>query len=228
LADAQWERMDVLVLPTAAVHPTLAEVAADPVPVNSKLGRFTNFANLLDTCALAIPCGMDGHLPAGLTLFAPAWHDALLARLGATFLGEAAPAGTEDDGITLAVFGAHLRGQPLNPYLVSLGGQFLSECSTAPVYRLHRVEGPLRPGLVRVAADGIAIPGELWRLSAAGFGRFTASINAPLAIGSVQLADGTVRKGFVCEAAGAGPDISAAGSWRAYLAGEAARAAGRG
>ena len=227
LADAQWEKMDVLVLPTVSEHPTLPEVAADPVPVNTRLGRFTNFANLLDTCALAVPCGQDGHLPAGLTLFAPAWHDAVLARLGAAFLGETIPE-IDDGGITVAVFGAHLRGQPLNPLLVGWGARYLGECSTAPVYRLHRVENPFRPGLVRINGEGIAVPGELWRMPAAGFGRFTASITAPLAIGTVLLSDGSSSKGFVCEASGAGPDISAAGSWRAYVASAAGQAAKRG
>ena len=219
LADAQWQRMDVLALPTVSEHPTLAQVRADPVAVNSRLGRFTNFANLLDTCALAVPAGMsagaDAHLPAGITLFAPAWHDGLLARLGAALLGEAAPA-VDDGTVLLAVFGAHLRGQPLNHLLVGWGGAFAGDCRTAPLYRMHRVEAPLRPGLVRVASGGASIPGELWRIPMAGFGRLTASITQPLAIGTVVLDDGALVKGFVCEPAGAGEDITAAGGWRAW------------
>ena len=223
-AEAQWQRMDVLVLPTVVAHPTLLQVRGDPVAINARLGRFTNFANLLDTCALALPAGKagpagspEGHLPAGITLFAPAWHDAVLARLAATWRGEQAPV-VDDGGITVAVFGAHLRGQPLNPQLVSWGGAYVGKCQTAPVYRLHRVSGPERPGLVRVATGGAAFPGELWRLSATGFGLLTASVAAPLAIGTVTLADGTLVKGFVCEAAGAGEDISAWGGWLAWRA----------
>ena len=224
-AEAQWQRMDVLVLPTVVAHPTLLQVRGDPVAINARLGRFTNFANLLDTCALAVPAGRagstgspEGHLPAGVTLFAPAWHDAVLARLAAAWRGEQVSA-VDDGGITVAVFGAHMRGQPLNPQLMSWGGAYVGECQTAPVYRLHRVSGPERPGLVRVATGGAAFPGELWRLSATGFGLLTASVAAPLAIGTVTLADGSLVKGFVCEPAGAGEDISAWGGWRAWRAG---------
>ncbi len=223
LADDQWERMDVLALPTVSEHPTIAAVGADPVAVNSRLGRFTNFANLLDTCALALPVGPAGppgsaeaHLPAGITLFATAWRDGLLARVGAGFLG--ATLTVADDGITVAVFGAHLSGQPLNPQVLAWGGRFIGPCGTAPVYRMHRVEAPLRPGLVRVAEGGVAIAGELWRLPAAGFGRLVASVAPPLAIGTVALADGSLVKGFVCESSAAGEDISAAGEWRGWLA----------
>jgi allophanate hydrolase len=232
LADAEWARMDVLVLPTVCEHPTLAEVAADPVGVNSRLGQFTNFANLLDTCALAVPAGAAGepgspeaHLPAGITLFAPAWHDALLADLGARFLGEEPPA-TTDDGITVAVFGAHLRGQPLHPQLLAWGARFVAPCITAPVYRMHRIEAPMRPGLVRVTQGGAGISGELWHLPAAGFGRLVASVLPPLAIGTVALADGAAVSGFVCEPYAASEDITAFGDWRTYLA-SAPRPAGR-
>ncbi len=216
-AQREWQRMDVLVLPTVCAYPTLAEVAADPVGVNSQLGRFTNFANLLDTCALALPAGFTGHLPVGITCFAPPWHDGLLARLGAEFLGEAPPT-VDDGGIIVAVFGAHLRGQPLNPQLIGWGGQFITECSTAPVYRMRRIRGRVeRPGLVRVDEGGAVITGELWRLPATGFGRLVASVTAPLAIGSVLLDDGHDVQGFVCEGYALGQDITAYGSWRGFL-----------
>ena len=217
-AQREWQRMDVLVLPTVCEYPTLAEVAADPLGVNSRLGRFTNFANLLDTCALAVPADLIGPLPSGITLFGPAWHDGLLARIGAEFLGE--PSLTIDDGgITVAVFGAHLRGQPRNSQLVELGGCFIAECRTAPVYRLRHIRGRVdRPGLVRVDTDGAAIAGELWRLPAAGFGRLVALVTAPLAIGSVTLANGSDVQGFVCEGYAGGEDITAYGSWCGFLA----------
>jgi allophanate hydrolase len=223
-ADEQWQRMDVLVLPTVVAHPTLGQVRGDPVGVNGRLGLFTNFANLLDTCALAVPAGKagttgssEGHLPAGITLFAPAWHDGVLARLAASWRGEAVAA-VDDGGITVAVFGAHLRGQPLNQHLIGWGAAYVGECMTAAMYHLHRVSSPERPGLVRVTAGGRGFPGELWRMSAAAFGQLTASVTAPLAIGTVTLADGTLVKGFVCESAGAGEDISAWGGWRAFRA----------
>ena len=239
-ADAQWQQMDVLLLPTVSEYPTLAQVQADPIAINSRLGRFTNFANLLDTCALAVPAGFSDGLPAGVTLFAPAWHDGVLARLGAAvqdrlFSVEGLTLGAlgtkpkkpqriefPNDGITVAVFGAHLDGQPLNGLLRSWGATFVSICMTAPVYRMHLIPGVLRrPGLVRVASDGAAIAGELWRLPPAGFGRLVESVTAPLAIGTVECAEVGSVKGFVCEAAGAlgTTDISAYRDWRGFLAG---------
>lgn len=238
LADAEWARMDVLVLPTICEYPTLAEVGAEPVAVNSRLGRFTNFANLLDTCALAVPAGFSDGLPAGITLFAPAWHDSVLAQVGAalqdrlirvegltlgalgTTLDRPQRIPVVDDGITVAVFGAHLRGQPLNAQLCAWGGSLVGPCQTEPVYRMHLIPGALpRPGLVRVAAGGAAISGELWRMPPAGFGRLVASVTAPLAIGTVTCAVIGPVKGFVCEAAGAfgTRDISDHGDWRGFL-----------
>ena len=235
LADAQWEGMDVLLLPTVREHPTLAEVAADPLGVNARLGRYTNFANLLDTCAVAVPAALAA-LPAGVTVFAPAWHDAALYRLGVRLqerlalpLGATAwPAPTApplppSSLVTVAVFGAHLRGQPLNPRLVALGGRFLGDCRTAPAYRCHLIPGPMaRPGLVSTAEGGAAIAGELWALPPAGFGRLVAEVAAPLAIGPLRLDDGRTVPGYLC--AGMLPatarDITAHGGWRAFLAAE--------
>jgi allophanate hydrolase len=238
LADAAWGAADVLALPTIPLHPTISAVRADPLALNARLGRFTNFANLLDTCALALPAGLTpAGLPAGLTLFAPAWHDAVLARLaaalqahlglplGATGLRASAtvPAlDLPDGGVTVAVFGAHLRGQPLNRQVVAWGGRYAGDCRTAPVYRCHLLVGPPdRPGLVRcsLGSAGVSLPGELWHLPAAGFGLLTASVAPPLAIGTVLLADGRAVKGFVCEEdpARSTPDISSYGGWRAWL-----------
>jgi allophanate hydrolase len=235
-AEAQWARCDVLALPTISEHPTVAAVRADPVGVNSRLGRFTNFANLLDTCALALPAGLrPGGLPAGFTLFAPAWHDALVCRIGAAFQSRLAlPLGATgspcpreqalpglETGIAVAVFGAHLRGQPLHQRMLALGGRFAGECRTAPLYRCHLIPGAMpRPGLVRVAEGGGALMGEIYHLPAAGFGRLVGEVMPPLAIGTVVLDDGRELKGYLCEAAMAAgtPDITAHGGWRAYRA----------
>ncbi len=233
-AEAQWARCDAMCLPTAPCHPGLAEVAADPIGVNSRLGRFTNFANLLDTCAAAIPSGFTpGGLPTGATLFAPAWHDLLIARLGAAVQDALAlPMGAmgerlrspqvipgDDGGVALAVFGAHLSGQPLNRELLALGGHLLAPIRTAPAYRLFALATtPAKPGLLR-GGDG-SIAGELWRLPYAGFGRFAAAIPAPLGIGKVQLDDGREVAGFLAEAAACAgaEDITAFGSWPGWLA----------
>jgi len=234
-SDAIFTTIDLLMLPTTPGHPTLAEVRADPVAVNARLGRYTNFVNLLDTCALAVPALLTAaNRPAGITLFAPAWQDTLLCRVGAGLqqvldlplgatglrVSHRMEIDGDDDGIIVAVFGAHLRGQPLNRQLLALKGQFVGDCRTAPVYRCHLLEGAQRrPGLVR-CASGTAIAGELWKLPAAGFGALVASVAPPLAIGTVALADGTSVKGFVCEefpTVGT-RDISSFGDWRAFLA----------
>ena len=233
LAEAQWQRMDVLLLPTVREHPTLAEVAAEPFTVNARLGRYTNFANLLDTCAVALPAALAG-LPAGVTLFAPASHDAALHRLGVRLqehlalpLGAtgwpspAAPPLPPSSLVTVAVFGAHLRDQPLNPRLVALGGRFLGDCRTAPRYRCHLIPGRIdRPGLVATEVGGAAIAGELWALPPAGFGRLVAEVTAPLAIGPLHLDDGRMVPGYLCAGVlpAAARDISAHGGWRAFLA----------
>ena len=111
-----------------------------------------------------------------------------------------------------------MSGLPLNPQMLRHGGRFVAEASTAPLYRLHDLDG--RPGLVRTGPGGAAVAGELWAFPAAAIGPFLAEIPPPLGFGRVQLADGTSPLGFVCEAAGAEgtPDISATGGWRAYLA----------
>ena len=217
-ADFQWQAMDVLLLPTVTDHPTPAEVAADPVGVNSRMGRFTNFANLLDTCALAVPITPT---PAGITLFAPAWHDLLLARLGAA-LQDAAFSRPQpqvipgdDGGLELAVFGAHRQGFPLHAQLLGFGARFVGPCRTAPVYRVYRLSGKVaRPALVH-GGDG-AFSGELYRLPAAGVGRLLATIAPPLGLGTVELEGGYLVKGFIAEgrAALGAEDITAWGAWR--------------
>ncbi len=231
-AEGLFARIDVLVVPTAPTHPTIAAVQADPVVENSKLGRYTNFVNLLDLCALAIP-GLpraDG-LPAGITLIGPAGADHRLAVLGAKI--EASLRGTADvlpeplplnePSVALAVVGAHLRGQPLNWQLQEAGARFIESTTTSPNYRLHTLAGtvPPKPGLVRDDA-GAAIEVEVWDVPLHQFGKFVADVPAPLGIGSVVLADGRQVKGFICEPfaveAGSGArDITAFGGWRAYL-----------
>lgn len=81
-----WTRIDAWAVPTAPLFPTLAEVAADPLGPNARLGTFTNFVNLLGLAALAIP-GPDrpDGLPAGATFIGPGGTDACLAALGARF-----------------------------------------------------------------------------------------------------------------------------------------------
>ena len=239
-ADTLWERIDVLVVPTYPRPVTCAAIEADPIGPNSELGTYTNFVNLLDLCALAVPGRFrsDG-LPSGLTLIAPRGRDGLLAALGARLhaaagvpigagrapvpVPEAGPAGAGPDEIELAVIGAHLSGLALNRELTGLGARFLRAAETQADYRLYALPGgpPRRPGLLRVAAGtGGRIAAEVWALSPSAFGRFVAAIPAPLGIGTLRLADGTAPKGFLVEAEGIGgdSDITGYGGWRGYLA----------
>ncbi|WP_244961670.1 allophanate hydrolase [Clavibacter zhangzhiyongii] len=205
-----------LLTPTTTGHPTLAEVAADPVGANSRLGRYTNCANLLDMASLAFPAGAVAGLPFGVMLTGPAFTDRRLAALASAFL---APT------IDLLVVGAHLRGEPLNGQLVAAGGSFLRDAATAPEYRLFALDTvPPKPGLVRAPTGAVgggpagSIAGELWRLPAAGFATFTAALPAPMAIGRVTLDDGSEVRGFLVEgfAVEGATEITGHGGWRAY------------
>jgi allophanate hydrolase len=220
---------DVLLLPTTTRHPTLAEVAADPVGVNSDLGRFTNFANLLDMAALAVPAGEADGLPFGVQLVGPAFSDGLLAGVAELLAESSEPMGLGSvprasgpwASVPLAVVGAHLGGQPLNHQLVDRGGRLVATTTTAPAYRLFALDtAPARPGLVRVADGGAPIRAEVWELTSAAFGDFVASVPAPMTIGKVLLADGSEVPGFLCEPAAldGARDITASGGWLAYLA----------
>jgi len=221
--EPMWESVDALLLPVAPTHPTFDEVAADPIGVNTELGRYTNMTNLLDLCAVAFPGPMRGDgLPFGVQLLGPAGHDDVLIDLAARWAGEPSSAPPTDD-ILLAVAGAHLSGQPLNHDLVRRGGTLAFEARMASGYRMFVVDGPRpRPGLTRTngATAQEPIEVEVWRLPAAELGRFLTTIAPPLAIGEVELDDGSHVLGFVCTADAADParEITSYGGWRAYLA----------
>jgi len=220
-----WSAVDVLMVPSAPGHPTFAEVDADPLGVNARLGQYTNFVNLLGWCALAVPAGATASgLPFGVTFIGRAGHDVALAEAGRRWLGEAAlprsPA--VEATLPLAVVGAHLSGLPLNGQLRERGAVLLEATSTAPKYRLYALPGttPPKPGLLRSAEGGAAIALEVWAVPLSAIGSLLALIPPPLGLGSIELADGRFVHGFLCEAhalAGA-REISAFGGWRAYLA----------
>ena len=220
-AEGLWREMDLLMLPTAPTCYRLDQVAADPVKTNSRLGTYTNFVNLLDLAAVAVPSGrLSSGVPTGVTLHAPAFSDEFLLDAAAHFLGEA-PAQTRGMA-QLAVVGAHLRGLPLQSQLQALGARFLREAQTAPAYRLFRLPGavPAKPGMIRDQEQGQAIAVEIYELSEAAFGAFVQAIPPPLGIGTLTLADGSSVKGFLCEpeALKDAEEITAYGGWRAYLA----------
>src|SRR5437870_8019219 len=243
IAERGFDNIDALVLPTAPTVYSTAQVLANPVELNSRLGTYTNFVNLLDLCALALPAAMriDG-IPFGITLLAPAGHDVQLASIGrvlhaATGLKMGSKCLTQPplavlssepsgDEIAIAVVGAHLSGMALNGELLALGGRLLEEASTAPDYKLYALDTtPPKPGMLRVdAGAGTSIKLELWALSAASFGKFVAAIPPPLSIGTIRLADGRGVKGFIVEPAAidGARDISAFNGWRAFVADAAA------
>ncbi|TDO38177.1 allophanate hydrolase [Paractinoplanes brasiliensis] len=211
-ADRMWEQVDVLVLPTIGTTWTHAEIAEDPIGRNLILGRYTQFANLLDMAAVTVPHGFteDGR-PASITLFGPAFSDDTLALLAASQWER-----TKNDTMTLAVAGLHLSGEPRNHELLERGATLLGVTRTAPCYRLHLLPSGA-PGLVR-GEGGAAIEVELWQLPVAQVGGFLTGIAAPLSLGRVALQDGTEVTGFLCEAYAVtdAPDITAGGGWRNY------------
>jgi allophanate hydrolase len=224
VADATLSSVDALAMPTAGTVYTVAEVQADPVRLNSNLGRYTNFMNLLDLCGLAVPAGRYSTGPGfGITLIAPAWHDEALLTLGARYLEEPPPAVPAIEEVTLAVCGAHLRGQPLHGQLTALGARFVDATTTSPDYRLYALANttPAKPGLVRCSENdnGGPIAVEIYALSPDAFGRFVDGIPEPLVIGTATLADGTRVKSFLCEprALIGAVEITAYGGWAAYL-----------
>ena len=221
-----WAQADAMLLPTAPTMFTAAEIAEEPIVRNAQLGTYTNFVNLLDLSAVAVPASLraDG-LPFGVSLVAPAGADRSLLTLAGRWCdeqpGRAAASGA--GGVAVAVVGAHLTGEPLNGQLVALGARLLETTRTAATYRLFELPAstPAKPGLVGggpAAGEGIEV--ELWELGTEAFGRLVAGVPWPLAIGTVMLADGRSVKGFICEAdavAGA-REITAHGGWRAYRA----------
>ena len=228
-----WQAMDFLVVPTAPTIYTLEQIKADPIRLNSNLGRYTNFVNLLDLCGVAVPAGFrpDG-LPFGITLLAPAGSDGRLLADATAFQSDEDPnshpesiaseISSDGHSTCVAVVGAHLSGGGLNHQLTDRGAVLVATTTTTPRYRLFALPGttPPKPGLVRVSdQDGVEIEVEIWRMSHAAFGSFVAAIPAPLCVGSLQLADERWVQGFLCEgyAVTGARDISTFGGWRAYL-----------
>ncbi len=235
-----WQTIDLMVLPTAPRTYTIAEIAADPIELNSNLGTYTNFVNLLDLSAIAVPAGFrpDG-LPFGISIIAPAFHDAGLLTLadrlhrvttstiggGTRKLDETRPlaAATPPAGcLLMAVVGAHLSGQPLNWQLTQRGGRLVRTCRTHPDYKFYALQGtvPPKPGLVHIPGyEGPGIEVEIWALPEDTAGNFVQGVPPPLCIGTLRLEDGSQVKGFLVEPAGIenATEITQFGGWRKYL-----------
>ncbi|HEY0120799.1 MAG TPA: allophanate hydrolase [Rhizobium sp.] len=234
---AVWKDLAVLLVPTTPTIYTKDEIAADPIQLNSNLGIYTNFVNLMGLCGIAVPNGFrnDG-LPLGVTFLAPAFDEARAAGIAAAFhkatglnlakfdnpYPETAELSLPDGYREIAVVGAHLSGMPLNHELKERGGVFRRAVKTTGDYRLFALTGtiPPKPGLVRVTAGGAPIAVEVWALPVAGFGDFIGRIPAPLGVGKLSLDDGSAVTGFLCEGAvlEGQPDITDFGGWRQYHA----------
>ncbi|VXB89412.1 Allophanate hydrolase [Arthrobacter sp. 9AX] len=243
-AMAELEGYDALLIPTAPFHPTLAEVAADPVGVNSLMGTYTNFCNLFDLCAVAVPAGEVDGAQFGLTVVGRTFDDAVAADIArrlevtpdapALFAGGAAPAAGRTGGhpassipwpvaagataVPLVVVGAHRRGQPLAPQLEELGAFWDGPARTSARYRMVSLDTvPPKPGVYRSDHDGAELVGERWLVSEAGLGKFLAALPEPMLLGSIELADGSRAVGFACDAVAAagGEDITRYGDWLA-------------
>jgi allophanate hydrolase len=237
-ARSQWDKMDVLLLPTAGTTYTIEQIQADPVRLNTNLGHYTNFVNLMDLAAVAAPAGfLPSGLPFGVTFLGRAFTDrALLAianrfhrqqrlPLGATTISSAdlpdlldAPPGC----VAVAVVGAHLSGQPLNGQLLERGAVLARTCRTAAEYRLYELPNstPRKPALMfDPGFSGPGIEVEVWNLPVEHFGSFVSLVPPPLGIGKVQLEDGSQVCGFICEPRGiAGArEITRYGGWRKWL-----------
>jgi allophanate hydrolase len=230
-AEQEWRAMDFALLPTAGNCYTHEQIAADPVGRNTDLGYYTNFVNLLDLAAVAVPAGMrTSAMPFGVTVMAPAWSDAALlsiaGRLHQTYMSPpaqapVAPPYCPDGYIALAVCGAHLSGQPLNWELTEAGAFLIEETRTAAGYRLYALHNttPAKPGLFFDATGGAPISVEVWAVPEQRFGRFTAAVPPPLGIGTCTLESGREVKSFICEprALAAAEDITSFGGWRNWL-----------
>ena len=230
LADIEMAKVDFIIAPTVPRNFTLEEVALEPVKLNSILGTYTNFMNLLDYSALALPAGFyEGRLPWGVTIFADAGMDRALLECGSNYEQMIGRQRTADfaegfDEVMIVVCGAHMEGMPLNWQLTDRGGEIFSPMKTAECYRMFVVSAgnglPERPALVRVAeGEGVCIDCEIWKLPTKEFGDFVSKIPAPLGIGKVVMESGVLHSGFISEAIAinGARDISEFGGWRRYV-----------
>jgi allophanate hydrolase len=232
------EEIDCLLTPTAGKHFTIAEMLEQPVICNSQLGYYTNFMNLFDMAAVAVPTGFtETGMPFGVTISSLNFRDRSLLsianRIEALFhtpLGalnmkrpnSLANSIADQTRVDLVVCGAHLEGLPLNWQLKERGAILKAKTQSSPDYKLFALAGGsiARPGMLRAAQGGRAIDVEVWSIPSLELGSFVAAIPEPLGIGKVQLADGSWKSGFICDGNGLADatDITDFCSWKAWIA----------
>lgn len=236
ICDRELGKVDFVVTPTTPSCYLRSELEREPIVLNSKLGTYTNFMNLLDYTATALPIGrLSSQVSWGVTLFSHAFTDIRLLSfvgalqrklnlpLGATpyMISQPARSGrtAPEETVDVVVCGAHLLGQPLNWQLQDRGATFKVKTHTEPSYALFALPDGKRPALVQKEA-GAAIEVEVWQMPMAELGSFVAGIPSPLGIGKIALESGDSLPGFICEEGGIvdAEDISHFGGWRAYLA----------
>jgi allophanate hydrolase len=208
-----FQEYDALLLPTVPGHPKISEILADPIGVNSWLGTFTNFVNLMDLSAVEIP-GAGGE---GVTLISQPFHDKLLIQLAKWVENETSDNEWLPPHIDLAVFGAHMTGLALNHELEAFGAVKMCDIETSADYRMYRLPTqPPKPGVVRVGRhQGHALQGEMWAIPEARLGDFLQGVPQPMTVGMVTVSDGSAVLGFLCEPAAVreGEELDAT-SWR--------------
>lgn len=232
-----WQSVDCMITPTTPSIFSQAQLEKDPIGFNSILGSYTNFMNLLDYAALALPTGFrNDDLPTGITLFAPAGSDRQLLQFADLLHGELnnragakntpvpmpkPPLFENRHSISLAVVGAHLVGFPLNKQLIERGAKLLKTTTTAAKYNFYELPGGpiLKPGLVKTSEGGQQIEVEVWAMPKQHLGSFLALIPSPLGLGKVELIDGSQVVGFICEPWGlkGATDITETGGWRNWM-----------
>jgi allophanate hydrolase len=221
LAAEVLDGTDALLLPTAPFHPQIAEVQADPVGVNSRLGVYTTFLNLLDMAAVAVPSPVDDSF--GLTLAGPAFADQALLDLAGRLTAADLSGVSLYPELDLAAFGAHMRGEPLNGQLEDLGARFVRDIASSAGYRLLALPSATavrKVALVPAPGGGAPVTGELWRLSPHALGTLLHAVAPPQSLGSIRLDDGSEAAGFLADStvAGQATDITGFGGWRAFAA----------
>ena len=183
----------VLIMPTAGGTYSRDEVREDPIKTNSDMGLYTNHCNLLDMCAVAVPQDTkDKEIPFGITIFALAENEGTILETAEKFLNH--------ETTTLAVCGLHMKGMKLESQIIELDGKFIERAETKDIYKMIKLNtDPVKPGLIRENDNGKSFEVDLYDIPTEKMGEFLLNVKSPLAIGNVELKDGRIVKGFICE-----------------------------